>query len=259
VFFDSETKFEASADRLAEAHETDLAWIRLHTEFGEQARRWASASKPNGLLLRSPVLEQAERWIATRPRGAPEPTEETQVFIRASRQGATRRRNILTGGLAAGLVVALALAGYAYVQRGIAVEQRGVAEEQQRIAERERNAAIEERDRALRNQSRLLANLAIQKTKEGDAAAGLRLALEALPDHAAGIDRPYVPEAQLALDTGWRAPRLIKMLEGHGYWVLDASFSPDSKRVVTASADKTAMLWDVQNGERQAVFTTPTR
>src|SRR5262249_11711698 len=128
VFFDDEAKFEASADRLAEALATDIGWIRRHTEFGEAARRWAAAKASQGLLLRSPVLEEAEHWIAARPRGAPAPTEETQTFIRQSRHEATRRRNILTGSLAAGLVLALGLAGLAYWQRGIAVEQRAIAQ-----------------------------------------------------------------------------------------------------------------------------------
>src|SRR5262249_6140121 len=135
-----------------------------HTEFGEQARRWTLAQGSTGLLLRSPVLEEAERWIAARPRGAPAPTDATQAFIRQSRQAATRRRNILTGSLAAGLVVALALAGLAYWQRGIAVEQRG-------IAQRNEAQAKEERDKATRN-----FKLA-QKTAESlvyDIARGLR-------------------------------------------------------------------------------------
>jgi tetratricopeptide (TPR) repeat protein len=144
IFFDDETQFEQRAEQLAEALRTDIGWIRQHTDFGEQARRWAQAKGPAGLLLRSPVLEQAERWIASRPPGAPAPTDETQTFIRRSRQGATRRRNILTGSLAAGLVLALGLAGLAYWQRGIAVEQRGIA--QQNAAQ-----AKEERDNATRN------------------------------------------------------------------------------------------------------------
>src|SRR5437868_10440742 len=57
IFFDDETQFGASADRLAEALNTDISWIRRHTEFGEEARRWALESQPSGLLLRSPVLE----------------------------------------------------------------------------------------------------------------------------------------------------------------------------------------------------------
>jgi tetratricopeptide (TPR) repeat protein len=135
IFFDEPTQFEASADRLAEALQTDIGWIRQHTDFGEAARRWASAGRPTGLLLRSPALEGAERWIATRPRGAPEPTSETQAYVIESRRGTSRRRNVLTGSLAAGLVVALALAGVAYWQRGIAVEQRQIAELQRKRAE----------------------------------------------------------------------------------------------------------------------------
>jgi hypothetical protein len=67
VFFDQEEWFDQRADELAEALSTDIDWIRRHTEFGEQARRWALAKRLNGLLLRSPVLEEAERWIASRP------------------------------------------------------------------------------------------------------------------------------------------------------------------------------------------------
>jgi hypothetical protein len=96
IFFDDAARFKESAHQLVEALNTDISWIRQHTDFGEQARRWALAKGPSGLLLRSPVLEQAERWIALRPRGAPAPTEETQRFVSESRSGATRRRNILT-------------------------------------------------------------------------------------------------------------------------------------------------------------------
>jgi hypothetical protein len=85
IFLDDEAQFEQRVDQLAEALNTDIAWVRQHTDFGEQARRWATASEPSGLLLRSPVLEQAERWIASRPSGAPAPTQETQRFIRRSR------------------------------------------------------------------------------------------------------------------------------------------------------------------------------
>jgi tetratricopeptide (TPR) repeat protein len=141
IFFDDPACFEASADQLVQALSTDIGWIRQHTDFGEQARRWALANRPTGLLLRSPVLEQAERWIALRPSSAPAPTEETQTFIRRSRQAATRRRNVLTGSLAAGLVLALGLAGLAYWQRGVAVEQRQIAQQNEAQANTERDNA----------------------------------------------------------------------------------------------------------------------
>jgi tetratricopeptide (TPR) repeat protein len=141
IFFDEAARFEHAADQLADALKTDIGWVRQHTDFGEQARRWAAAAEPSGLLLRSPVLEQAERWIASRPSGAPAPTQETQRFITRSRQGATRRRNVLTGSLAAGLVLALALAGLAYWQRGLAVEQRSIAQLNEQQAKQERDKA----------------------------------------------------------------------------------------------------------------------
>lgn len=99
IFFDDPTQFKASADKLAEALHTDIGWIRRHTEFGEAARRWAAAGRrrPQGLLLRSPVLEEAERWVASRPQSAPAPTEETLAFITESRRAAIwqRRRVVI--------------------------------------------------------------------------------------------------------------------------------------------------------------------
>ncbi len=162
VFFDEPERFEASADQLAEALQTDIGWIRQHTEFGELARRWSAAGRPGGLLLRSPALEEAERWIASRPRGAPAPTEETQAYIAGSRSGATRRRNILTGSLAAGLVVALALAGLAYWQRGIAVQERQIADQQREIAEQQRKRAEETLAAATKTANSLVFDLALR-------------------------------------------------------------------------------------------------
>ena len=135
VFFDDQAKLEASAERLAEALRTDIGWIRKHTGIWRSCAPMGGGRPAHGLQLRSPVLEDAEHWIASRPRGAPEPTVETQIFVADSRRGATRRRNILTGSLAAGLVIALGLAGVAYWQRGIAVQQRQIADQQRKRAE----------------------------------------------------------------------------------------------------------------------------
>jgi formylglycine-generating enzyme required for sulfatase activity len=107
IFFDDATRFEENADQLAEGLNTDIGWIRQHTELGEQARRWARAKGASGLLLRSPVLEEAERWIAARPRGAPAPTEDMQAFIQQSRQGARaaqRLRRLVTASISTLLV-----------------------------------------------------------------------------------------------------------------------------------------------------------
>jgi hypothetical protein len=50
ISFDDPACFDVAADQLAEALQTDIVWIRQHTEFGEAARRWVRA------LLRSRQL-----------------------------------------------------------------------------------------------------------------------------------------------------------------------------------------------------------
>ena len=88
--FEDSGMFEQNVDRLTEALQVDLGWIRKHTEFGEQAHSWAAAGRPRGLLLPSSILEEAEHWIAARPNNAPMPTTEIKAYIAESRRAASR-------------------------------------------------------------------------------------------------------------------------------------------------------------------------
>jgi WD40 repeat protein len=242
VFFTDEARFEESADKLAEALSIDINWVRKHTDFGEQARRWSQAGRPGprGLLLRSPVLEEAEQWIAARPADGPSPTETTRAFISESRRAATRRRNILTSSLGMGLLVALALAGLAFWQRAVAIEQERLA--------------VEQRDAAQVAQSRFLTDRANREALTGDAATSVLLALAALPDERESVRRPYVPAAELALFNGSQKGGETALLKGHDDAVDSAAFSPDGMRVVTASADTTARIWDAATAAQVAVL-----
>ncbi len=80
IFFDDPARLRpapTSWARRCHRHRLDQAAHRVW----RRGAAVAAANEPGGLLLRSPVLEQAERWIAARPSGAPTPTEETQTFV----------------------------------------------------------------------------------------------------------------------------------------------------------------------------------
>jgi hypothetical protein len=52
------------------------SWIRKHTEFGRSGTPVVGCRPSGGPLLRSPALEEAERWIGSRPTGAPSSRNE---------------------------------------------------------------------------------------------------------------------------------------------------------------------------------------
>ena len=52
----------------------------------------------------------------------------------------------------------------------------------------------------------------------------------------------------MQLDGAWRDLR-ERLVLGHEAAVTSAAFSPDGKRIVTASEDKTARIWDAATGK----------
>ena len=61
---------------------------------------------------------------------------------------------------------------------------------------------------------------------------------------------PTVPEAEAELASAAHLSRLRAKLDGHKQSVLSAVFSADGQRVVTVSADKTALVWDATSGRQ---------
>ncbi len=119
---------DAALAALAAALHTDLPWVREHTRLGELARHWDEAGRSKGACLRGADLDAAERWLDRRPADANAPTDLHQDFIRASRRAATARQRYWVGGSLAVAVVAIALAGFAEINRREAQTQRERAE-----------------------------------------------------------------------------------------------------------------------------------
>jgi hypothetical protein len=203
IFCTERDRFQDAVDNLVSALSTVIEWIREHTRLGELARRWDQGGRPSRLSLRGQDISDAESWRDERPVEAPLVTPLQSAFIANSRRAASRRQQIAAISSVCGLVVALGLAAFAYVQRETAVENAMLAAENAQRAAQAQGQAERERDAAQVNQSLLLTGFAEQELGRSLPVEAALLALEAIPDHRSADslsrDRPLVDEAQVML------------------------------------------------------------
>src|SRR5262249_5961640 len=101
----------------------------------------------------------------------------------------------------------------------------------------------------------LLAELAAVEQLRGNMDGALRLAVRGARlgldfDQRAAQASPVSAELAAAVaQSGWRL-----VLSGHEKPVFSAAFSPDLSRIITASGDMTARIWDAATGKEMLVL-----
>ena len=110
----------------------------------------------------------------------------------------------------------------------------------------EARIASAERDAALRAQQRALTQAAASRLRDGDVAGALGLIVEVLS--RAGPAGPDSADALAVFHEARAADAELFALTGHADTLWWAEFSPDDTRIVTASWDGTARIWDARNG-----------
>jgi WD40 repeat protein len=118
-------------------------------------------------------------------------------------------------GLAAGLVVAVVLAVFAFYQRQEARMQAGI----------------------------LLASQAESEITSGNTDRAVLLALAALENY------PYTTQAEHALGQAVTYNRSLALYEGHTAAVTGAAWSSDGSRIATSSSDNSVHIWEADTGE----------
>ncbi|HEV2958119.1 MAG TPA: TIR domain-containing protein [Xanthobacteraceae bacterium] len=253
AWLDEEQAFLADIERIKGAHDI---WMQAADD--QKARALLAGlllSRARDWLLKYPQRFLGREMAALRAFIAASAEAEDAEKIRiAAQEIRTRRieRRMFQGAIAAAIFFfsATAFSGWQY----FAAKQAELAAEEQRGKARERaKEADAQRDRALLTQSRFLADLANQRIND-DPSTAMLLALEALPDARHDIARPYAHEAEAALFSARRAFRELRMLQGHKWAIVDISYSSDGQRIVTASPDKTARIWDAVTSRQLAVL-----
>jgi WD40 repeat protein/tRNA A-37 threonylcarbamoyl transferase component Bud32 len=110
----------------------------------------------------------------------------------------------------------------------------------------EAHIAAIQRDAAVQAQERSLMQTAAARLEKGNAAAALGIVLEVL--RSRGATRLYPADALSVFQEARAVDRQVLALTGHT--VRRAAFSSEGRRIVTASNDKTALIWDAGSGEQ---------
>jgi WD40 repeat protein len=196
--------------------------LQIRANLSAEAKRWRESGRnsdylcPPGLPLEKGKQVQREGFLNR------EENEYVQSSVAKAEAVARRRVTVLRRWLAGvGLLAVLAIAGGCY---GWWNAQKAV----ETLSQSDLWCGVE----------------LIKQNKDAQALASLARAVRGDPKNHAALVRLYT---LLISQHSWPLPLTIPLR--HDDEVLSACFSPDSTRVVTASQDKTAQVWDASTGQ----------
>jgi WD40 repeat protein len=223
---------------LARWLEEEQGEAQLRSRLRNTAKEWEAGGRAEGLLWRGEAAEEAQRWLRRHDEdagalvGARE-REYLGAVMALAERARRRRRRIVMAVIASLAAFALSVTFLAYSASRAASR----ANEEAARAERHAAQARAQREEAERSAARArnAGRMAAARERQGDPTIALALVREIEP----GATPPgWATLARWALDAG--AARAVLP---HQAQISSVAFSPDSRRVVSASGDDTVQVW----------------
>ena len=224
VFLRQEDDFEANFERLIDALDTDLDYVREHTRLLTLSIDWDQNQRRRSAGLRGQELQTAEGWLQQSGSKDPQPAELHREYLTFSRTVVDRFRRLVISSVAVAFICLLGLLVFAFYQRNQAVKIARIAIAQSLAATASMNL---ETDPEL---SLLLATKSI------------RIMYEA--------NETVLPLSNTVVRQSLVKSRTRLILKGHDGKVYSATYSADGQWIMTGSKDQTAKVWDVQTGTK---------
>lgn len=202
---------------------------RLHDRAAEAARLWDEDQQRPGRLWRQPDLDLLRDYWKRKPE---ELSPLQAAFLKAADQQQQQRERVLRWGSVAAVFLALVVAACIYI-----TQERQRRHDADQASERIRQQLLE----TYVEQGR---QLLLERDSPIEAVLWLHRA------QAQRSPNPTLPDLLRGARYAVEATRTV--LAGHGARVWSATYSPDGKRIVTASADKTARVWEAETGRQVA-------
>lgn len=155
LFFKEDDQFDVTFDRLVNALDTDLDYVRAHTNLLTRALQWERREKDVAFLLTGTEITEAEAWLANAGEKEPSPTDLHREYITTSRKDENRRTRLLRAlqaatigffliGIISVVTLVIALSEASEAERRAADADDLVATSEMQIADADDRVAVSE-------------------------------------------------------------------------------------------------------------------